>query len=137
MKGLGLSNEFISRDENLHTEFAIELYKTICERLPEETVHSVFDEAVSIEKEFISESLPVSLIGMNCNLMCQYIEYTADRNLVLLGYRKLYNKKNPFEFMDKMALSNKTNFFENKVSEYNKAGTHETNAVINYIDEDF
>ena len=137
MKGLGLSNEFISRDENLHAEFAIELYNTICKRLPEKTVHDIFNEAVVIEKEFVSESLPVSLIGMNCKLMCEYIEYTADRWLVFLGYSKLYNKKNPFDFMDKMALSNKTNFFENKVSEYNKAETHETTDPKNYIDEDF
>jgi ribonucleotide reductase beta subunit family protein with ferritin-like domain len=137
MKGLATSNEFISRDENLHAEFAIELYKTICKRLPESSVHQIFTEAVDIEKEFISESLPVSLIGMNCKLMCEYIEYVADRWLIFLGYNKIYNTKNPFEFMNKMALSSKTNFFENKVTEYNKSGTHETNAIKNYIDEDF
>ncbi len=122
MPGLATANEFISRDENMHSEFAISLYKMLEERIEESVVHSIFKEAVDIEKEFITESLPVSLIGMNCKLMSQYIEYVADRWLVLLGNNKLYNAQNPFGFMELISVNTKTNFFENTVSEYNKAG---------------
>ena len=104
MPGLSTANSFISRDENLHAEFAIELYKMLENRLDEITVHSIFREAVEIEKEFITESLPVSLIGMNCKLMTQYIEMVADRWLVLLGYNKIYNTQNPFPFMEMISL---------------------------------
>lgn len=122
MPGLSTANQFISRDENLHTEFAIELYKMLENKLNEETVHSIFKEAVAIEKEFITESLPVSLIGMNCNLMSQYIEYISDRWLVLLGYNKIYNTTNPFSFMEMISVNTKSNFFEVNVDSYRRAG---------------
>jgi len=127
MPGLATANQFISRDENLHAEFAIELYKIYCERLDEETVHEIFKEAVDIEKEFITESLPVSLLGMNCTLMSQYIEYICDRWLVLLGYSKIFNSSNPFEFMELISLGTKENFFDVDVSEYSKARVNSTN----------
>lgn len=138
MPGLCTANEFISRDENLHTEFAIELYKMLDNKLDQATVHSVFREAVEIEKEFVTESLPVSLIGMNCNLMSQYIEYVADRWLVLLGYSKLYNTENPFGFMEMISVNTKGNFFELNISEYKKSnvGTTEEDREIGF-DADF
>jgi len=111
MSGLGTANSFIAKDEALHASFAIELYNMIEDRLDEKIVHAVFKEAVEIEKEFITESLPVSLIGMNCNLMSQYIEMVADRWLVLLGYSKIYNTQNPFPFMEMISLNEKVNFF--------------------------
>lgn len=136
MHSLGTTNEFISRDENLHCSFGIQIYNTLCKRLPEESVHNIFKEAVDIEKEFILESLSVGLIGMNCELMSQYIEFVADRWLVFLGYNKIWNSTNPFHFMEKLSLSSKVNFFEKTVTDYNKAETHETGDV-NYLDEDF
>ncbi len=126
MPGLCTANEFISRDENLHAEFAIELYKMLDERVSEEVVHAIFKDAVTIEQEFITESLPVSLIGMNCNLMKQYIEYVADRWLILLGYRKIYDTQNPFTFMELISLNSKCNFFENTVTSYQKPGVGTT-----------
>ena len=115
MPGLSTANEMISRDENLHTEFAIELFRmnnSENERICDETVHQIFKEAVDIETEFVTDSLPVSLIGMNCTLMTQYIQYVADRWLVLLGYNKIYNTQNPFTFMEMISLNAKNNFFE-------------------------
>ena len=132
MPGLATANEFISRDENLHAEFAIKLYKTLKDSLSTETVHNIFKEAVAIEKEFITESLPVSLIGMNCDLMSTYIEYIADRWLVMLGYVKIYNVQNPFGFMESIGLQSKSNFFEVKTFEYERSGvghTEEDNSV--------
>jgi ribonucleoside-diphosphate reductase beta chain len=126
MPGLATANQFISRDENLHAEFAIELYKMLENRLSQEVVFDIFRDAVDIEKEFVTESLPVSLIGMNCNLMSQYIEYVADRWLVLLGYDKLYNSQNPFGFMELISVNTKTNFFENNVSEYRRTNVGQT-----------
>lgn len=128
MPGLATANEFISKDEGLHAEFAIELYNMVDsdERLHEVVVHELFKEAVDIEKEFITESLPVSLLGMNKNLMSQYIEFVADRWLVMLGYNKLYSSENPFSFMELISVSGKTNFFELRVSEYNRAGVGQT-----------
>jgi ribonucleoside-diphosphate reductase beta chain len=139
MPGLSTANSFISRDENLHTEFAIELYKMLEARLDETTVHSIFREAVEIEKEFITESLPVSLIGMNCNLMTQYIEMVADRWLVLLGYNKIYNTQNPFPFMEMISLNEKVNFFENTVTSYQRSnvGTTEEERKITFDSDDF
>jgi ribonucleoside-diphosphate reductase beta chain len=140
MPGLATANEFIARDETLHAEFAISLYNTIIDtRLSQETVHNIFSEAVDIEKEFITESLPVSLLGMNCKLMKTYIEYVADRWLVMLDYEKIYNVENPFIFMEMIGLNTKTNFFENRVSEYSRAGighTEEDNKVA-FDDDDF
>jgi len=139
MPGLSTANSFISRDENIHAEFAIELYKMIEDRLDESIVHSVFKEAVDIEKEFITESLPVSLIGMNKKLMSQYIEMVADRWLVLLGYSKIYNATNPFTFMEMISLNEKVNFFENTVTNYQRAnvGSTEADRKITFDSDDF
>lgn len=138
LPGLSTANEFISRDENLHAEFAIELYKMLDDKLNEKQVHTIFQEAVDIENEFITSSLPVSLLGMNCNLMSTYIEYVCDRWLVLLGYNKIFNSENPFGFMEMISLTTKVNFFENTVTEYSRSGvgfTEEDNTVG--FDEDF
>lgn len=123
MPGLCTSNEFISRDEGMHTDFAAKLYKDYIEnKLPEKTIHEMFKEALDIEKKFITESLPVSLIGMNSELMGQYLEFTADLLIKDLGYKPLFGSKNPFEWMELIALEGKTNFFEKRVSEYKKPG---------------
>jgi ribonucleotide reductase beta subunit family protein with ferritin-like domain len=133
MPGLTFSNELISRDEGLHTLFAVALYHTLAPRTPEE-IHAIIREAVVIEKEFICEALPCSLIGMNSKLMSQYIEFVADRLAVQLGAPKLYNVGNPFDFMDLISLEGKTNFFEKKVSEYSRP----TDSVDNIgFDEEF
>ncbi|PSC74036.1 Ribonucleoside-diphosphate reductase small chain [Micractinium conductrix] len=122
MHGLTFSNELISRDEGLHTDFACLLYNNLVHQLSEERVTAIVSEAVTIEKEFICEALPVDLIGMNSRLMAQYIEFVADRLLVALGCEKLYNVTNPFDFMEMISLQGKTNFFEKRVGEYQKAG---------------
>ena len=140
MPGLGTANSLISKDENLHGEFAIELYNMLeDDRLGELLVHNIFREAVNIEKEFITESLPVSLIGMNCNLMSQYIEMVADRWLVLLGYNKIYNTQNPFPFMEMISLNEKVNFFENTVTNYQRSnvGATEEERTITFDSDDF
>jgi ribonucleoside-diphosphate reductase beta chain len=139
MPGLSTANQFISRDENLHAEFAISLYKMLENPLDETTVHDIFKEAVDIEKEFITQSLPVSLIGMNCNLMSQYIEMVADRWLVLLGYNKIYGTSNPFPFMEMISLNEKVNFFENVVTNYQRSnvGTTEEERKITFDCDDF
>jgi len=121
MQGLTFSNELISRDEALHTEFGIYLYNTYCDRLEENEFIDMLDEAVKIEMEFITKSLPVRLIGMNESLMGEYIEFCADRLLLQLQYNKLYNTKNPFDFMEAISIDGKTNFFEKRVSEYSLA----------------
>jgi ribonucleotide reductase beta subunit family protein with ferritin-like domain len=120
MPGLTFSNELISRDEGLHTLFAIALYHTLPQALPPEVLRSIICEAVTIEQEFITEALPCSLIGMNAKLMKQYIEFVADRLLVQLGSEKVYKVANPFDFMELISLEGKTNFFEKKVSEYSR-----------------
>ncbi|KAH8929314.1 ribonucleoside-diphosphate reductase small chain [Atractiella rhizophila] len=122
MPGLTFSNELISRDEGLHTDFACLLFKHLARRPHPDTVSMIIRQAVEIEKEFLTDALPVSLIGMNANLMCQYIEFVADRLLVALGNEKVYNATNPFDFMEMISLSGKTNFFEKRVSDYQKAG---------------
>nr|CCD12726.1 unnamed protein product [Trypanosoma congolense IL3000]CCD16606.1 unnamed protein product [Trypanosoma congolense IL3000] len=123
MPGLTFSNELISRDEGLHTDFACLLYeKYIKHKLSREEILSIICDAVSIEREFICDALPVRLIGMNSDLMAQYIEFVADRLIVALGYERHYNVKNPFDFMEMISLQGKTNFFEKKVGEYQKAG---------------
>lgn len=121
LKGLTLANEFISRDEGLHTDFACLLYGKLNYKLTIQDAYKLIEEAVAIEKEFIIEALPCSLIGMNSQMMSQYIEYVADRILLQLGYSKLYNKTNPFSFMERISLENKDNFFEKKVSNYGLA----------------
>lgn len=135
MPGLCLSNEFISRDESLHTEFAILLYSMLKNKLDESTIREIVSEAVEIEDEFINESIPCSMLGMNSELMSQYIKFVADRLVVQLGYEKIYNVSNPFHFMDRIALSSKTNFFEHRVSEY--ARPKDTNKLEFNNDDDF
>ena len=123
MPGLCFANELISRDEGLHCDFACLLYTQHIEnKLPEETVKAIISEAVEIEKEFVTSSLPVRLIGMNSELMCEYIEFVADRLLMELGCEKEWNSTNPFDFMDMISLQGKTNFFEKRVGDYQKAG---------------
>lgn len=122
MPGLTFSNELISRDEGLHCEFACLLYSMLQHKLSQSTVQSIIADAVAIEKQFVCDALPVSLIGMNAELMSQYIEYVADRMLLSLGYGRLYNTANPFEWMEMISLQGKTNFFEKRVGEYQKAG---------------
>lgn len=123
MPGLSFSNELISRDEGLHTEFACLLYRNHVEnKLSRERILEILDSALTIEKEFITEALPVRLIGMNADLMKQYLEFVTDRLLMSLGYDKEYGSKNPFDFMENIALEGKTNFFEKRVGEYQKAG---------------
>lgn len=122
MPGLTFSNELISRDEGLHCSFACQLYSKLQRKLSQEEIHELIHEAVSVEKEFICDALPVSLIGMNASLMSQYIEFVADRLLQDLGYGPLYESKNPFDWMDMISLEGKTNFFEKRVGEYQKSG---------------
>jgi ribonucleoside-diphosphate reductase beta chain len=123
MPGLSFSNELISRDEGMHCDFACMLYNDhIVNKLPKKTIEKIILDAVEIEKEFICEALPVRLIGMNADLMSQYIEFVADRLLVELGNEKIFNVTNPFDFMDMISLQGKTNFFEKRVGEYQKAG---------------
>jgi ribonucleoside-diphosphate reductase beta chain len=121
MPGLTVSNEFIARDEGLHTEFACLLYSKIVNRLSKKDAHKIIREAVEIEKQFITKSLPCDLIGMNSKLMTQYIEFVADRLLLQLGYPKAYSAKNPFDFMERISLEGKDNFFEKRVSTYGHA----------------
>jgi ribonucleotide reductase beta subunit family protein with ferritin-like domain len=118
MPGLTFSNELISRDEALHTEFAILLYKKLVKKLPKARIHEIIKEAVEIENEFICEALPCRLIGMNAGLMTQYIQFVADRLCLQLGYDKIYNVSNPFDFMELISLESKTNFFEKRVDAY-------------------
>ena len=121
MPGLTLSNEFIARDEGLHTDFACLLYSKVVNRLDKKKVYKIIRDAVKIEKQFITKSLPCELIGMNAELMSQYIEFVADRLLLQLGYPKVYKATNPFPFMERISLENKDNFFEKRVSTYAKA----------------
>ena len=139
MPGLTFSNELISRDEGLHCDFACMLYNNhLVNKLPKEQVEKIISDAVEIEKEFVTESLPVRLIGMNADLMSQYIEFVADRLLTELGNEKIYNTANPFDFMDMINLQGKTNFFEKRVGEYQKAGVLNSNADNNFsLDADF
>lgn len=122
MPGLTFSNELISRDEGLHCEFACLLYSMLENKLTEEEVKGIIRDAVEIEKEFVTDALPVDLIGMNAKLMQQYIEFVADRWLGELGCGKIYNATNPFDFMEMISLQGKTNFFEKRVGDYQKAG---------------
>jgi ribonucleoside-diphosphate reductase beta chain len=141
MPGLTFSNELISRDEGLHCDFACHLYtKHVVNKLPEQTVIDVIRDAVEIEKEFVTDALPVNLIGMNAELMRQYIEFVADRLLNELIGKKIYGATNPFDFMDMISLKGKTNFFEKRVAEYQKAGvlnSTEKESSKFSLDEDF
>jgi ribonucleotide reductase beta subunit family protein with ferritin-like domain len=135
MPGLTFSNELISRDEGLHTLFAVALYHTLQNKLDTDTIVSILREAVAIEKEFIVDALPCSLIGMNSKMMTEYIEFVADRLAVQLGCSKMYKTANPFDFMDLISLEGKTNFFEKKVSEYSRPTDTVDN--IRLDDDDF
>lgn len=131
MPGLTFSNELISRDEGLHVEFAILLYSMINNKLPEETVHGMFEDALSVEKNFIIDSIPCSMLGMNSSLMTEYIQFVADRLLLQLGYKKKWNATNPFPFMDRSNLECRTNFFESRVAEYSKANVGNSTSIDN------
>ncbi|MGW9684780.1 ribonucleotide-diphosphate reductase subunit beta [Flagellimonas sp. 2504JD1-5] len=123
MPGLTFSNELISRDEGMHCDYAVHLHNNhLVNKVPKERIKDIIVDALNIEREFITESLPVSLIGMNAKLMTQYLEFVTDRLLVELECEKVYNSTNPFDFMDMISLQGKTNFFEKRVSEYQKAG---------------
>lgn len=138
MPGLSTSNEFISRDEGMHCDFACLLYGMLENQLPKDRVTTIIRDAVAYEHEFVTDALPVSLIGMNAKMMCQYIEFVADRLLVSLGCEKTYHSTNPFDFMEMISLQGKTNFFEKRVSEYKKAsvGQQQVDNVFK-MDEDF
>ena len=133
LPGLTFSNELISRDEGLHTQFAIALFHTLGEKPDPLIVTRIIADAVKLEKEFICDALPCSLIGMNATLMSQYIEFVADRLSVQLGGKKIFHAQNPFDFMDLISLEGKTNFFEKKVSEYSRVASNE--AIR--LDDDF
>ena len=133
MPGLTFSNELISRDEGLHTQFAVSLFHTLVEKPHPDIIKSIIVGAVSLEKEFICDALPCSLIGMNATMMSQYIEFVADRLAVQLGLKKIYGTPNPFDFMDLISLEGKTNFFEKKVSDYSRV---QSSGEIR-LDEDF
>ncbi len=135
MPGLTFSNELISRDEALHTEFAILLYNKLNNKLNKKRIHEIIKEAVDIEKEFICEALPCRLIGMNSQLMTQYIEFVADRLCLQLGYEKIYNSNNPFDFMELISLESKTNFFEKKVSDYALANKTKSEDIFEFNEE--
>jgi len=138
MAGLTFSNELISRDEGLHCDFACLLFSHLKNKPSLETVQNIITEAVVIEQEFMSDALPVSLIGMNAKLMCKYIEFVADRLLVTLGSPKIYKVENPFDFMDMISLQGKTNFFEKRVADYQKAGVMNSEMDKKFsLDEDF
>ncbi len=138
MPGLSFSNELISRDEGMHCDFACLLYSQLQNKLSEQQVKDIITNAVTIEKEFVCDAIPVRLIGMNADMMCQYIEFVADRLLGALGYGKVYNASNPFDFMELISLQGKTNFFEKRVGEYKKASVGQgKEANLFKLDEDF
>ncbi len=140
MPGLTFSNELISRDEGVHSDFAVHLHNHhLVNKVPKARIREIIVEALRIEREFVTESLPVSLIGMNAGLMTQYLEFVTDRLLVELGCDREYNTSNPFDFMDMISLQGKTNFFEKKVAEYQKAGVMNTDSEAQKIsfDADF
>ena len=130
LPGLTFSNELISRDEGLHTEFACLIYSHLDEKLPESKVVEIITNAVTIEQKFITDSIPCRMIGMNADLMKQYIEFVADRLLLQLGCQKHYESANPFQFMEMISMEGKTNFFEKRVAEYSKANVASTSANI-------
>lgn len=145
MHGLVFANQLISRDESMHAEFAALLYSKVVKRLPQDIVHKMFREAVDIEYKFITEAIPCSMIGMNVDLMKQYIEYVADRMLLMLGYEKIFEAQNPFRFMEFSALDSKASFFEMRNDSYSRAAVSlkpgqsaiPTQLKVNLADEDF
>ena len=132
MPGLTFSNELISRDEGLHTDFAVLLYTKLRTKINKKRIYEIIKDAVSIEKEFICEALPCRLIGMNSDLMSRYIEFIADRLVVQLGYDKIYNTGNPFDFMEMISIEGKTNFFEKRVGDYSLANDRKDESVFNF-----
>ena len=137
MPGLTFSNELISRDEAMHTEFAVLLYNKLKNKTSRKKVYDLIKEAVEIEKEFICEALPCRLIGMNAEKMSQYIEFVADRLVVQLGYNKIYNSSNPFDFMEMISLEGKTNFFEKRVSDYSLSNGDQNLSSLDLDDVEF
>lgn len=139
MPGLTFSNELISRDEGMHCDFACLLYnRHVRRKLTDDTIKKIIIDAVEIEKEFVSDALPVNLIGMNAEMMCQYIEFVADRLLISLDCEKIYNAENPFPWMDLISLQGKTNFFEKRVGDYQKAGVMSDKEKQTFsLDEEF
>ncbi|MCO5949667.1 ribonucleoside-diphosphate reductase small subunit [Mucilaginibacter flavidus] len=138
MPGLTFSNELISRDEGMHCEFACLLYRMLDNKLSKEAATAIITDAVEIEKEFVTDALPVNLIGMNAKMMGQYIEFVADRWLGELGYDKVYGASNPFDFMEMISLQGKTNFFEKRVGDYQKSGVLNSQESKSFsLDEDF
>ncbi|GAB1308366.1 ribonucleotide-diphosphate reductase subunit beta [Urechidicola sp. KH5] len=138
LPGLTFSNELISRDEGMHCDFAVHLHNNhIVNKVPKDRITKILTDALDIEREFITESLPVSLIGMNAKLMTQYLEFVTDRLLVEFGCEKVYNATNPFDFMEMISLEGKTNFFEKRVSEYQKAGVKSGSTGSISFDADF
>ena len=132
MPGLTFSNELISRDEGMHTDFAVLLYSKLLKKANKKKVYELIDEAVQIEKEFICEALPCRLIGMNAESMSIYIEFIADRLLLQLGLEKKYNSRNPFDFMELISIDGKTNFFEKRVSDYSLSSSTKTNDAFTF-----
>ena len=137
MPGLTFSNELISRDEGMHTDFAVMLFSKLVKKTKKSKVYDIVKEAVEIEKEFICEALPCKLIGMNSNLMSQYIEFVADRLVVQLGFEKIFKSSNPFDFMEMISLEGKTNFFEKRVGDYSLSSGQKSDEVFNIDDADF
>ena len=138
MPGLSFSNELISRDEGLHCDFACLLYSMLENKLDKSEVQQIITQAVEFEKDFVSDALPVSLIGMNADMMCEYIEFVADRLLNSLGNDKVYGTANPFPWMELISLQGKTNFFEKRVGDYAKAGVMaKREDQVFSLDEDF
>ncbi len=137
MPGLTFSNELISRDEGMHTDFAVLLYSKLNRKMNKSRIYEIIKEAVEIEKEFICDALPCRLIGMNSKLMSQYIEFCADRLVVQLGYEKIYNSACPFDFMEQISVEGKTNFFEKRVGEYSLSDCKKDDAVFDDIGGEF
>ena len=138
MPGLSFSNELISRDEGMHQDFAVLLFNMLNNKPSQREIHDIVHEAVEHEKEFINDAIPCAMVGMNDKLMSQYIEYVADRLLLQLRYDPIYKSTNPFDFMETICLTGKTNFFERRVGEYAKAGVlvDDTNQIF-ALDDDF
>ena len=132
MPGLTFSNELISRDEGMHTDFAVLLYSKLQKKISKSRIYEIIKEAVEIEKEFICDALPCRLIGMNSNLMSQYIEFVADRLVVQLGYEKIYNAGNPFDFMEMISIEGKTNFFEKRVGDYSLSSSKKDDSAFDF-----
>ena len=137
MPGLTFSNELIARDEGMHTEFAVLLYTKLKRKMKKARIYEIIKDAVTIEKEFICEALPCRLIGMNAKLMSQYIEFVADRLVVQLGYEKIYNTANPFDFMEMISLEGKTNFFEKRVGDYSLSRQEKDKTAFDVKDVEF